>query len=222
MNQYFCFNYVPAPRTIFKDIQKLKPGHYLEVPFDQSEETAQRSYWQLQFDPLVGRSDAQWAEEVESLLSDAVARRLMSDVPVGTFLSGGLDSSLITALAVESHARSDLMAFTVGFDEQAWDESGVAASVARHYDLAHHVTRLEPDALDVLPELVWHYEEPFADSSAVPTYYLCKAASEKATVFLSGDGGDEIFAGYRRYLTAKKTAWLDRIPHPIRHIARRA
>ncbi len=216
LNQYFCFNYVPAPRTIFKDIKKLQPGHYLEVHFERSEEAIQRPYWQLAFDPLPGRSDAQWAEEVEDLLADAVARRLVSDVPVGTFLSGGLDSSLITALAVASHAREDLIAFTVGFDEQPWDESGVAASVAGRYHLAHCVTRLEPDALDVLPELVWHYEEPFADASAVPTYYLCKAASKEATVFLSGDGGDEIFAGYRRYLTAHEAAWLDRIPPPIR------
>jgi len=217
VTQYFCFNYVPAPRTIFRGIHKLEPGHFIELSLDRpSQEIRPQRFWQIRFDPLLGRSDGEWVEEIESLLSDAVSLRLASDVPVGVFLSGGLDSSLVTALAVASHQRRALVAFTVGFSEAEWDESSVASSVARHCGIAHHVQTLQPDAWEVLSDLVWHYEEPFADSSSVPTYYLCQAAAKHATVFLSGDGGDEAFAGYGRYQSARATDWLDNIAAPFR------
>ncbi len=218
VSQYFGFNYVPSPRTILRDVWKVPPGHCLEVPLDRPSAAEPRPYWELRFHEEEGRSADVCVDAVAQALEDAVRLRLVSDVPVGTLLSGGLDSGLITAMAAGGD-RPDLVAFTVGFREDEWDESGAAADVARHYGMEHRVGVMETDAWQVLPELVRYYGEPFADSSAVPTYSLCRMAAEHATVFLSGDGGDEAFAGYRRYQSAQSMRWLDRIPLPARRVA---
>lgn len=198
---------IPAPNCIYKGIQKLIPGHYLEISA-QCPEGKMKAYWDadkivlesLQ-NPFAGTVDSA-TDEIERLLRDSVGLQMYADVPVGVFLSGGVDSSLIAAL-MQSHSDVPIKSFTIGFEESAFNEAGYAKQVARHLKTEHtelYVTARE--ALDVIPLLPSIYSEPFADSSQVPTFLVSKLAREKVTVALSGDGADEIFGGYNRYLIA--------------------
>ncbi len=212
---YLRYGFVPEPGTMFRHIRKLPAGHWLTYHDDN---VTLAPYWRLSFGDgdADDRDPRRLRDELDALLEEAVRIRLMSEVPLGVFLSGGLDSSTIVAYAHKAGIRP-LKTFTIGFDRPAWDESGDAAVVARHFQTDHHVLTLcERDLAQCLPEtvltLVRHFDEPFGDSSALPTYYVSKLAREHVTVILSGDGGDELFAGYSTYRGFKFAEQYQRLP----------
>ena len=197
LQEYFTYHHVPAPRTIFRDICKLPPACYLLWSLDGGEPVIRR-YWDLRMAPNHRLQESDWVESLDHVLRESVASHLVSDVPVGAFLSGGLDSSSVVAyMAQASSAR--VKTFSIGFDEADFDELAYARQVAARYGTDHVEMILKPDVMGVLPQLAWQFDEPFADASAVPTYCVAKMTREHVTVALSGDGGDENFAGYRRY-----------------------
>jgi len=192
---YFSLLYVPAPKSIFRHVRKVRPAHYVVIDASGARE---KPYWDIQFGETDDKSEASWCAELLDVYQEAVRLRLRSDVPLGAFLSGGVDSSSVVALMSRMNAGR-VNTCSVGFDEKEFDESGFAATFAKRLGTDHHEEIVRPDALSVVRRLAWFYDEPFADSSAVPTYYVSQAARRHVTVALSGDGGDENFAGYRRY-----------------------
>jgi asparagine synthase (glutamine-hydrolysing) len=218
LEPYFRFGFVPEPYTMFRDISKLPPGHWL---IWREGRLTIAPYWRLQFaeagtpaPPL-----AQVREELDALLEEAVRVRLMSEVPLGIFLSGGLDSSAVVAYAHRAGLRP-IKTFTIGFDQPEWDESADAALVARHFGTDHHVLTLRAaDLAADLPgtvlALVRHFDEPFGDPSALPTYHVSRLAREHVTVILGGDGGDELFAGYSSYRGIRFAEQYQRLPHVV-------
>ncbi|MEM6779552.1 MAG: asparagine synthase (glutamine-hydrolyzing) [Planctomycetota bacterium] len=200
IDEFLTYQYVPHPGTIWKGVHKLSPGHLAIVDRDG---VRVRRYWE--YDPAL-ETDMKLEdvrEQLRALLSDAVRLRMRSDVPLGSFLSGGIDSSLITALATD-HTDQRLRTFSIGFPVADFDETRYADQVAQHLGTEHTKFEVQPDAIEILNQLVWHYDEPFGDSSAVPTWYLSELTRRSVTVALSGDGGDELFAGYERY----QALWL--------------
>jgi asparagine synthase (glutamine-hydrolysing) len=195
VSDYFSFLYIPAPKSIFKNIRKVLPGHYLVASKDGIRET---EYWDLSFNRLETCSEDQWCDRLLESYREAVRLRLMSEVPLGAFLSGGVDSSSVVAL-MAGLLDGPVTTCSIGFEEEEFNELGYAKEIAERFSTSHHEHVVHADAVGVIDKLVWHYDEPFADSSAVPTYYVSKAAREHVTVALAGDGGDENFAGYRRY-----------------------
>ncbi len=211
LRDYLTFHYVPSPSTIFRAIRKLPPASYLVLDLDGGEPAVHR-YWDLRFAPGPERSAEDWARELRWRLEDAVRSHLVADVPVGAFLSGGMDSSAVVALMAGA-AGAPVRTFSIGFDETDYDELAFARTVASRYGTEHCEFVVKPDALEALPRLAQQFDEPFADSSALPTYYVAKITREHVTVALSGDGGDESFAGYRRYAEALALHdRLDRLP----------
>ena len=212
LSDYFSYQYVPGPKTIYRDIRKLRPAHYLVADRGGIREVP---YWDIRFDNTRTLSEGEWCEEFLAEYRIAVKSRLISDVPLGAFLSGGVDSSSVVALMNEF--QSPVTTCSIGFTRAAYDESVDAKQFAATLGARHYEQIVEPRALDLVAKLAWHYDEPFADSSAVPTYYVSQIARQHVTVALSGDGGDENFAGYRRY---KLTMWEDRLrsifPAPVR------
>jgi asparagine synthase (glutamine-hydrolysing) len=195
LSDYFSLGYIPAPKTVYRSVRKVRPAHYLVVSDEGLEE---KEYWNLSFAQTEERSEEQWCERLKHRLCEVTRMRLMSDVPLGAFLSGGVDSSSVVAMM--SHVMNrPVTTCSIGFEEEEYDESGFAQHVAKHFKTDHHEEIVRPDAIEIMKKLVWHYDEPFADSSAIPTYYVSKAARQHVTVALGGDGGDENFAGYRRY-----------------------
>jgi asparagine synthase (glutamine-hydrolysing) len=192
---YFSFQYVPAPKTIFKAARKLRAGHYLVVT---PRGLRAQQYWDIDFSQTEMRSEAEWCEALLAELREAVDVRLMSEVPLGAFLSSGVDSSAVVKLMSEITARPVVTA-SVGFTEEKYSETSDARVFAESLNADHHERIVNPQAVAAVEKLAWHYDEPFADASAVPTFYVSQAAREFVTVALSGDGGDESFAGYRRY-----------------------
>jgi len=200
LGEFFQFGYIHQPRTIYRDILRLPAAHY--GVYEQGRLTLQ-PYWELTFAPEAGVAAEEWAARLDATLAESVKIRLRSDVPLGVFLSGGLDSSAVVAYASEAGLKP-LQTFTIGFDRAEWDESEDAARVARHFGTQHHVLRLDEasmrDNLDeTLLRIVAYCDEPFGDSSALPMYHVSRLAREHVTVVLSGDGGDEMFAGYSIY-----------------------
>jgi asparagine synthase (glutamine-hydrolysing) len=200
LGQYLTFHYVPTPRTIFRSIRKLPPASTLVLSLDGGEPVVSQ-YWSLRFAPDVRVTEGEWVERLRAELADAVRCHMISDVPIGAFLSGGVDSSTVVALMAQASA-APIRTFSIGFDEADFDELAFARQVATRYGTDHYEMVVKPNALEILPKLAWHLDEPFADSSAIPTYYVSKITREHVTVALSGDGGDENFAGYRRYARA--------------------
>ena len=201
---YLRYGYVPAPRSIHAGVHKLEPGHILRIEAD-GRETLSR-FWDLRQIARDGvrhrdnRSEAEQLETLHVLLKDAVKRRMIADVPLGAFLSGGIDSSTVVAL-MQAQSGQPVKTFSIGFQDEAFNEADHARAVARHLGTDHTELVIDPaHARDVIPDLPFMYDEPFSDSSQIPTYLVSKLAREKVTVSLSGDGGDEIFAGYVRYL----------------------
>src|SRR5436853_2252990 len=195
IHHYLSFMCVPAPLTAYRAIRKLEPGHSL---LWRNGEVKIERYWQLDFSQKLNISEQEAGERVVDLLREAVRIRLMSEVPLGAFLSGGIDSSAVVALmAQESSER--VKTFSIGFEEQDFSELHHARRLAEYVGAEHHEFIVRPDAMEILPTLVEHYGEPFADSSAIPSYYVSREPRKYVTVALNGDGGDECFAGYERY-----------------------
>ncbi len=212
ISHYLSFLCVPAPMTAFENIHKLEPGHTLVW---QGGEVEIHRYWSLDFTKKIRISEQEAGERAIELLRDAVRVRLMSDVPLGAFLSGGIDSSAVVALMSELSSER-VKTFSIGFEEQDFSEIEHARRVADRFGTDHHEFIVRPDAVEVLPTLVRHYGEPYADSSAIPTYYLSKMTREHVTVALSGDGSDECFAGYERYAAMQIGERYDRLPRLLR------
>lgn len=199
LDQYLAYQFIPAPTTIYKEIKKLPPAHFMRVSFS-GEIKEIDSYWQFQFKPDYSKNEKHWMEALEETIRGSVKAHLVSDVPFGAFLSGGIDSSLVVGYMSQVMAKP-VKTFCIGFEEEGYSELEYARKVAKHWGTDHNEAIIRPDAFSILPELVKHYGEPFGDSSAIPTYYVSKMASKHVTMALSGDGGDELFAGYESYST---------------------
>jgi asparagine synthase (glutamine-hydrolysing) len=217
LSLYLHYQYVPAPRTIFQDTHKLLPGHYL---VSRAGATAVHAYWSApDYDPAVEANcdERAYADELDRLLTRAVSDQLVSDVPVGALLSGGIDSSLVAALMQKSSNRA-IRTFSIGFSDKQFNEAPWAARIAAHLGTQHTEMYVEPGrVLNVVPHLPDIYDEPFADSSALPTYLVSQLTRGHVTVALSGDGGDEQFSGYVRYWSTRSmAAWMGRVPSGIR------
>jgi asparagine synthase (glutamine-hydrolysing) len=196
LHHYLTFQYVPAPQTIYRDVHKLLPGHALVYEDGKITDSA---YWTLSYGKEhARRTDGDYREEFLALLTESVRLRLVSDVPLGAFLSGGVDSSSVVALMSRLSNRP-VRTFSIGFKEEAFNELPHARRVADQFATDHHEFVVEPSAVEILPELAQVYDEPFADSSAIPTYYLAQLTRRFVTVALNGDGGDELLGGYPRY-----------------------
>lgn len=212
MGDYFAYMAVPAPRTIYRDIRKLPPAHLLVADRQGIRITR---YWSLEYQPKRRIAERDAVERVRELLTEAVRKRLVSEVPLGAFLSGGVDSSTIVALMAGLSDRP-VKTFSIGFDDPRFNELPHARRVAQAFNCEHHEFIVRPDVLEMLPAMVRHFGEPFADSSAVPSWYLAKLTREHVTVALNGDGGDELFAGYGRHLANDLAERWGRLPGPLR------
>src|SRR5438128_1312828 len=212
IDDYLTYLYVPSPTSAFRDVKKLPPGHRLVW---RDGHATVEPYWNVRFSEKQRISEQDATEQFGSLLRDAVRRRLIADVPLGAFLSGGMDSSSVVAEMAEL-SSSPVKTFSIGFGERDFDELLYARQVAQRFGTDHHELVVEPRALDVLPTLVRHYGEPYADSSAVPSYYVSQLTRQHVTVALNGDGGDESFAGYERYLGSGLADRLRKLPLLVR------
>jgi asparagine synthase (glutamine-hydrolysing) len=200
LDQYLQLQYIPAPATIYKNVYKLPPGHHLVIGHDGKIRGPVR-YWDVQFIPDRRRRLDDWVEELDAVIRESVRLQLRSDVPFGAFLSGGVDSSVVTAYMAELLPHP-VKTFTIAFEEEEFSEARYAREAARRCGTDHHEEMVRPDALAILPDLVRHYGEPFGDNSAIPTYYVSQMARRHVKMVLSGDGGDENFAGYNHYMSA--------------------
>jgi len=208
LHHYLTYGYIPTPKTAFRQIRKLPPASILV--WEGGRISIER-YWVLRYTPKLEIGEAEAAGRLLTLLREATRMRLMSEVPVGAFLSGGIDSSAVVALMAEAMSEP-VKTFSVGFDDQSFNELPYARRVAERYATDHHEFIVTTDALAVLPELVWAYGEPYADSSALPTYYVARETRRHVTVALNGDGGDEAFAGYERYLANRLAERYEYLP----------
>ncbi len=220
IDHFLTLQYVPAPMTAFAGVNKLPAAHYLTVAVDGDGclgEPELVRYWELPHPNASSarRKPAELRRELVERLEQAVRLRLISDVPLGAFLSGGVDSSAVVAMMARA-GGGPVKTFSIGFADKHYDETRYARMVAQSYGADHHELIVEPDAVAVLPRLVWHYGEPFADPSAVPTWYVAEMARRDVTVALTGDGGDECFLGYGRYKAMHWLAQLDRLPAAAR------
>ena len=212
LHLYLSFGCVPAPLTAFSRVQKLEPGHLL---LWSNGEARLEKYWSLDFTSKIAVSEQEASERAVELIRDAVRARLVSDVALGAFLSGGIDSSAVVAFMSEV-STAPIKTFSIGFNEEDYSELEHSRRVAQRFGTEHHEFVMYPEIEETLPTLVRHYGEPFADSSALPVYYLSKMARKHVTVALNGDGGDECFAGYERYAAMRIGEQYDRLPAAIR------
>ncbi len=215
LHHYLTYQYIPSPDSIFEGIRKLPPAHYLL--YDISGNVRIERYWKLDFaqNQKNNKNENELFHFIRAGLQESVKLRLISDVPLGAFLSGGVDSSIVVGLMAQLSGKP-VKTFTIGFEEKDFDELGYARIVSNHFKTEHHEFVVKPDAIEILPKLVWHYSEPFADSSAIPTYYVAKMTKEFVKVVLTGDAGDENFAGYYRYLRSQYVLWFTRLPEELR------
>lgn len=209
IDEYLTYKYVPCPKTGFKNIFKLPPASYMIVKANG--ERSIKKYWDLDFSKKLNLSEKEWQEKITAKLIEATRLRLISDVPLGIHLSGGIDSGLITALIAKEIGVKP-RTFTIGFNEAKYDERNLAKLIVDRYRTEHQEIVIEPRAVEILPYLVYQYEEPYADASAMPSWYLAQATKQFATVAINGDGGDENFAGYERYNAMRLQATLKNIP----------
>jgi len=213
LDAYLTLGYVPDPLSIFRGIHKLPPGHHLSF---SKREIHVSEYWDFRFiAPTEDRNEDDYLEELRALLDESVRLRLVSDVPLGAFLSGGIDSSTIVALMAR-HMGQPVKTFSIGFHEDSYNELEFARLTAKKYGTDHHEFFVTPEICSIVDELAWHFDEPFADSSAIPTYMVSKLAREHVTVILSGDGGDELFAGYTRYAIDQGRSAFSYMPSLVR------
>lgn len=215
IEDYFAYGYVPDPKSIYKGVFKLAPGHVLTLRRARPI-PAPRQYWDVEFDESHARPESEVVDELISRLKEAVGIQMIADVSLGAFLSGGVDSSAVVS-QMAGHSNDPPITCSISFDSQAFDESHYAAMVAERYATRHHVHRVNFDAVELTDRLARIYDEPYADSSAIPTFVLCRLARQHVKVALSGDGGDEVFAGYRRYRSGHYQDVVRRwIPRSIR------
>jgi asparagine synthase (glutamine-hydrolysing) len=229
LSHYLRLGYIPQPFTIYKGVQKLPPGCLLKLECGVAGQRARpQVYWDVAeafargvAKPFPG-TDAEAVDQLDVLLRDAVRLRMVADVPLGAFLSGGIDSSTVVAL-MQAQSLQRVKTFTIGFREDRFDEAGQARDVARHLGTNHTEHYLTAtDALEIIPRLPVLFDEPFADSSQIPSFLVSRLARQSVTVSLSGDGGDELLGGYTRYLSVPHAwAWLSKVPHPVRRVAAR-
>ena len=209
LDDYLTYQYIPHDETIFRGTSKLSPGH---AAVWQDGNLSVIRYWNPDFNEEDDRlTFDDWSEQLRALVTDAVRIRMRSDVPIGAFLSGGIDSS-ITAGVMQQESSQPIRTFSIGFPQREYDETAYARQAAERFGTIHREFTVTPDIEGILPKLVWHYDEPFADSSAIPTWYLCEMTRQDVTVTLSGDGGDEMFAGYDRYRAVKLGMVTERLP----------
>jgi asparagine synthase (glutamine-hydrolysing) len=213
VDAYLTLGYVPDPLSIFRGVWKLPPGHRLTFARGR---VSVEAYWDFPVaaDPAPRRAE-DYLEELRALLDEAVRVRLVADVPLGAFLSGGVDSSAVVGLMARNTSRP-VKTFSIGFREDSYDELRYARLAAQHFGTEHQEFVVTPDICAVVDELAWHFDEPFADSSAIPTYVVSKMAREHVKVVLSGDGGDELFAGYTRYAVERRRGGFARLPRVLR------
>ena len=208
---YLKYLYIPHPKSIYENIHKLEPGHYLIYRDGQIDI---KQYWDIDFSKPLNNNADDIAGELISIISDSVKTRLISDVPLGAFLSGGIDSSAVVALMAKMKTEP-VKTCTIGFDESKYDESGYAKDFARQNNTEHHEYNVKNEVASLIKKLVWHFDEPFADSSMVPTYHVSRLAKETVTVAVSGDGGDESFGGYEKYS-------IDQMENRVRNLVPRS
>jgi asparagine synthase (glutamine-hydrolysing) len=216
VNYLFTAMCTPSGESIVENVHKLKPGHVLTASAKHGIQV--RQYWDVDFDPDYGKSESYFIERLRDLLEESVRLRLIADVPLGAFLSGGIDSSAVVA-TMSRLTSGPVKTFSIGFPDKDYDELSYARQVARKFGTDHHELVVDPNVLSVIDDLAWYLDEPFGDSSAIPTYMVSKLAAEHVTVVLSGDGGDELFAGYDRYVKERKERRLAKIPSPMRKVA---
>ncbi|MBN2445604.1 MAG: asparagine synthase (glutamine-hydrolyzing) [Phycisphaerae bacterium] len=219
LHKYLLFQYVPAPHSIYRHFRKVPPGHYVTIE-DASLGQPQR-YWSVPQPPPYRGTYEDARRELGVRVRQAVLKRLVADVPLGAFLSGGVDSSIVVAM-MRQLGVSPLRTFSIGFPDERYDETRYARQVAELFETEHHEFIVTPQAREILDTLAWYYDEPFADSSAIPTYYVARKTREHVTVALTGDAGDEVFAGYDRYVAAKLAARADFVPRPVRQMMAQA
>ena len=220
MGEAMVWGHTSGERTAYLEIRRLLPGHSLTLAVDGPRDLRIVPYWSFEPRPDPDLDPQAWLEELDATISEAVRLRLIADVPLGAFLSGGIDSSLIVAHMVR-HAGGSVKSFAVGFSEGDYDESCHAAAVAEVLGTEHRGERVTPDAIAVLPHLVAAYDEPYGDASAIPTYYLSRSTRQHVTVALSGDGGDELFFGYTRYAQSQTLSRWGDLASPVgRRLAR--
>jgi asparagine synthase (glutamine-hydrolysing) len=204
LNIYFSLSYIPAPYTIYKDVKKLPAGHYMRINAETLHSNIVR-YWDISVSTTAHpvKTYTQAKQELRELLFDAVEKRMISDVPFGTFLSGGVDSGIVSAIAAKV-SKLPVNTFSVGYKNKRYDESERARIVAKHIHSVHHEYILDyEEVLGHVDRIILNYDEPYADSSCIPTWFISKQASEKIKMVLSGDGGDEVFGGYNKYLSIR-------------------
>jgi asparagine synthase (glutamine-hydrolysing) len=213
LHHYLTYEYCPSPLTIFKGISKLPPAHFLT--WERGKVRIER-YWNLSYrEKLILPDEEAYGERFKEIFEESVKIRLMSDVPLGAFLSGGIDSSATVAFMSRLNSKP-VKTFSIGFEEEEYNELSYARMVADRFQTDHHEFMVKPDAVEILPKLVYYYNEPFADSSAIPTYYVSKLTREHVTVALNGDGGDESFAGYERYIADRLAGYYQIVPAILR------
>jgi asparagine synthase (glutamine-hydrolysing) len=214
LNDYFSYLYIPEPRSIFREVRKLPAGHYLKLAHGQIEV---KSYWDLNYEnPRPETDERFYLERLRELIVDSVRCRLMSDVPLGAFLSGGIDSAAIVGI-MSQLTSEPVKTFSIGFDDESFDELKYARLAAQTFHTDHHEEIIKPQAADLVGKLVYHYDEPFGDPSALPTYMVSQMARRYVTVALSGDGGDEAFAGYdSEAIHVRDENFHQRVPVPVR------
>lgn len=214
LDQYLALGYIASPLTIFPQIKKLPPAHYLIC--SREGDLSLKRYWELKYTPkALFSSEEECCDGLRAEFKEATRLRLISDVPLGALLSGGVDSA-VTVATMSQLISGPVRTFSIGFDDDDYNELSFARLIARKFGTEHREFIVKPNAADILPKLVWHYSEPFADASAVPSYYVSKMAREHVTVALTGDGGDESFAGYDRYKAARLARYYCALPSALR------
>ena len=224
LSQYLAHEYIPAPSSILENTYKLEPGHYFVVDAEHfSEYPKPQPYWDLKFEPKLDLSEAEYGERLHDLLKAAVRRRLMSDVPLGVFLSGGVDSSSVVAMMAELMPPKNIKSFSIAFEDKTFDESSYARQVAQYFGTDHREEMLSPKVmLDIFPAVARALDEPFADSSIIPTYLLSRFTRQHVTVALGGDGGDELFAGYDTFPAHQLAKYYEKVPRLFHRAIRKA
>ena len=216
VNSLFSAMTTPSEYSIIDSVHKLKPGHILTVSARHGIRI--RQYWDVEFDPDYTKTEQHFIERLRDLLEESVRLRLIADVPLGAFLSGGIDSSAVVATMARI-SSGPVKTFSIGFPDKDYDELDYARQVARKFGTDHHELIVDPNVLSFIEDLPWFLDEPFGDSSAIPTYMVSKLAADSVTVVLSGDGGDELFAGYDKYVKERAERKLEQIPSPLRQVA---